>query len=144
VDRWAERIRYDQLVEVSLDKAIVGEVVQKLGDLSRYIVAHLHSDAFIGQKPTPADLFAEIQSYEELKSKTQAEKSSPATGCCGEATSVDADTGTKTGRSSRNKNDTRRCRTGATIACNRSASESKLAQSSDGIPSLCFQGFGDS
>jgi hypothetical protein len=74
VDRWAERIKYDQLVEVFLDKAIVGQVVQKLGDLSRYIVAHLHSDAFVGQKPTPANLLAEIESYEELKSKHKQQK----------------------------------------------------------------------
>jgi energy-coupling factor transporter ATP-binding protein EcfA2 len=69
VERWAERIKYDQLAQVSLDKEIVDQVVQKLGDLSRYIEAHLHSDAFIGQKPTPANLFAEIESYEALKAK---------------------------------------------------------------------------
>ena len=74
VDRWAERIKYDQLADVFLDKAIIGEVVQKLGDLSRYIVAHLHSDAFVGQKPTPADLFAEIMAYENLKSKHKEQK----------------------------------------------------------------------
>jgi len=74
VERWEERIKYDQLTQVCLDKEIVDTVVKKLADLSRYIGAHLHSDSFVGQKPTPADLFAEIESYEALKAEHKARK----------------------------------------------------------------------
>lgn len=76
VERWEERIKYDQLAQVHLDKEIVDEVVAKLALLSRYITAHLHSDAFIGQKPTPAELFDEIQQYEALKAKHKERKKS--------------------------------------------------------------------
>jgi AAA domain len=69
VERWSERIKYDQLTEATLEREVVDLVVEKLGHLSRYIVAHLHSDAFVGEKPTPADLFAEIEIYESLKAK---------------------------------------------------------------------------
>ena len=37
VERWEERIKYDQLVQVYLEKDIVGEVVEKLALLSRYV-----------------------------------------------------------------------------------------------------------
>jgi recombinational DNA repair ATPase RecF len=69
VERWEERIKYDQLAQVCLDKEIIDMVVKKLAELSRYIGAHLHSDSFVGQKPTPLDLFAEIESYEALKAE---------------------------------------------------------------------------
>jgi hypothetical protein len=74
VERWEERIKYDQLAQVCLDREIIDMVVKKLAELSRYIGAHLHSDSFVGQKPTPADLFAEIESYEALKAEHKLRK----------------------------------------------------------------------
>jgi len=35
---------------------------------------HLHSDAFVGEKPTPAHLLVEIQTYEALKAKHKERK----------------------------------------------------------------------
>ena len=118
VDRWAERIKYDQLADVFLDKAIIGEVVQKLGDLSRYLVAHLHSDAFVGQKPTPADLFAEIMAYENLKSKHKEQKKvAQQPGAAVKAAVAAKTPDLQPAKGVHSNNDTRSDRARATLAC---------------------------
>ena len=68
VKRFEERISFDRLREVSLDKEVVEQVVGKLGTLSRYIDAHLHSDIF-SEKPTPEMLLEEIIAFEEIRKK---------------------------------------------------------------------------
>jgi hypothetical protein len=67
VQRFEERIGFDQLKSVVLDQTIVGTVGGKLATLSRYIDAHLHSDAFAAVKPTPEVLLAEIEEFEKIR-----------------------------------------------------------------------------
>lgn len=72
VQRFDERIGYDQLRKVRVDPALVNEIADRMDKLSRYIDAHLHSDALAGQKPTPADLLHEIEQFEHLLAKQRA------------------------------------------------------------------------
>jgi predicted glycoside hydrolase/deacetylase ChbG (UPF0249 family) len=65
--RFEERVSFDRLKEVSLDRDVVEQVVEKLGALSRYIDAHLHSDIFAVEKPTPEKLLEEINAFEDLR-----------------------------------------------------------------------------
>jgi len=74
VKRFEERVGFDQLREVTLDRGVVEQVVDKLGALSRHIDAHLHSDAFATDKPTPEMLFEEIKAFEELRRKHKESK----------------------------------------------------------------------
>jgi energy-coupling factor transporter ATP-binding protein EcfA2 len=67
VKRFEERVSFDRLKEVNLDREVVDRVVEKLGTLSRYIDAHLHSDIFAAEKPTPEMLLDEINAFEELR-----------------------------------------------------------------------------
>jgi hypothetical protein len=69
VKRFEERVGFDQLKDVVLDHAVVEQVVEKLGALSRYIDAHLHSDIFAAGKPTPQKLLEEINAFEELRKR---------------------------------------------------------------------------
>ena len=69
VKRFEERVSFDRLRDVSLVKDVVEQVVEKLGALSRYIDAHLHSDAFAAEKPTPEMLLEEIDVFEEIRKK---------------------------------------------------------------------------
>ena len=58
-----------RLVEVALDKETVDQVIAKMETLSRYIDAHLHSDSFGGQKPTPANLIEEIEAFDAMRKR---------------------------------------------------------------------------
>lgn len=69
VKRFEERVGFDQLKGVTLDRDVIEKVVDKLGALSRHIDAHLHSDAFGTEKPTPDVLLEEIATFEELQNK---------------------------------------------------------------------------
>jgi energy-coupling factor transporter ATP-binding protein EcfA2 len=69
VVRFGERISPGRLKEIVWDPSIVEEVMHKYELLSRYVDAHLHSDAFAAQKPTPAILKTEIESFESMKTK---------------------------------------------------------------------------
>jgi hypothetical protein len=76
VERFEERIGFDKLKSVVLDEGIVKSVAEKLGALSRYIDAHLHSDAFAGAKPTPEALLAEIEEFEKIRKEHKARRNS--------------------------------------------------------------------
>ena len=67
--RFGERVSIDRLKDVAIDLFIRDHVIHKVGLLSRYIGAHLHSDPFAAQKPTPETLYTEIQEFEALKKK---------------------------------------------------------------------------
>jgi ABC-type Mn2+/Zn2+ transport system ATPase subunit len=67
VKRFEERVSFDSLKEVNLDRDVVEQVVEKLGALSRHIDAHLHSDIYAAEKPTPEMLLEEINAFEELR-----------------------------------------------------------------------------
>ena len=67
--RFGERISGDRLKEVHVNAGIRDEVVEKIGTLSRYIGAHLHSDTFAAQKPDAKKLLEEIEFFEELKKR---------------------------------------------------------------------------
>jgi predicted glycoside hydrolase/deacetylase ChbG (UPF0249 family) len=74
VKRFEERVGFDQLKEVTLDRDVVEQVVDKLGALSRHIDAHLHSDAFTANKPTPEMLLEEIDAYDDLRKRHKESK----------------------------------------------------------------------
>ena len=78
VKRFEERVSFDRLRDVILNQSIVEEVADKLGKLSRYIDAHLHSDNYAAERPTPATLLDEINAFETLRKKHKAMKSSVA------------------------------------------------------------------
>ena len=82
VKRFDERVSFERLRDVSIDNATVDCVVEKLSLLSRYIDAHLHSDAFSSEKPTPELLLQEITAFEELRRNTRERRKSsrPAAG----------------------------------------------------------------
>jgi energy-coupling factor transporter ATP-binding protein EcfA2 len=69
VKRFEERVGFDQLKEVTLQRDVIDQVVDKLSALSRHIDAHLHSDAFAADKPTPEMLLEEINAFEDLRKK---------------------------------------------------------------------------
>lgn len=69
VTRFEERISIDRLKNVYIDPAIIKEIVEKVGFLSRFIEGHLHSDIFAARKPTPELLKKEIDGFIELKKK---------------------------------------------------------------------------
>jgi energy-coupling factor transporter ATP-binding protein EcfA2 len=78
VKRFEERVGFDQLKEVILDREVVEQVVEKLGTLSRHIDAHLHSDAFASDKPTPQMLVEEINAFEGLRKRHKESKKAAA------------------------------------------------------------------
>jgi energy-coupling factor transporter ATP-binding protein EcfA2 len=69
VIRFGERISPGRLKEIVWDAAIVEEVMQKYELLSKYVDAHLHSDAFAAQKATHETLKKEIESFDAMKTK---------------------------------------------------------------------------
>jgi hypothetical protein len=74
VKRFEERVSFDRLKDVVVDPDTVDLVVQKLGALSRYIDAHLHSDEYAAEKPTPAVLHEEITAFEALRTRHKQSK----------------------------------------------------------------------
>jgi hypothetical protein len=69
VGRFEERISFGRLSQVHINEELLKEVVERMEKISRYIDAHLHSDAFASVKPTPATLKAEIEAFEELRKR---------------------------------------------------------------------------
>lgn len=67
VRRWDERVRMEYIEEIKWDPALAKQVVVKVHYLSRFIEAHLHSDAFQPAKPTPALLHQEIEEFKNLR-----------------------------------------------------------------------------
>jgi predicted glycoside hydrolase/deacetylase ChbG (UPF0249 family) len=63
------RISFGRLKGVRIDPALVSEVIERMEALSRHIDAHSHSDAFASVKPTPTDLLAEIDKFEQIRKK---------------------------------------------------------------------------
>lgn len=73
VQRFDERIRSDLLKDVQVPPDVSLEISAKMGDISRHIDAHLHSDA-LNCPPTPADLLKEIEAFEQIRAKIKAAK----------------------------------------------------------------------
>jgi len=65
--RFDERISGDRLKKIYIDEKIRDDVAESTGRISRYIGAHLHSDAYASQKPTPKTLREEITHFEEIR-----------------------------------------------------------------------------
>jgi wobble nucleotide-excising tRNase len=74
VKRFEERVSFDRLKGISFDREIVEAVMEKLGSLSRHIDAHLHSDSYAADKPTPELLIAEIEGFDELRKRSRVSK----------------------------------------------------------------------
>jgi hypothetical protein len=71
VRRFEERISFDQLKDIRVDESIMQDIVIHMSDLSRHIDAHLHSDAMMTRKPTPADLLKEINAFESIRERVK-------------------------------------------------------------------------
>lgn len=65
--RFEERVSVDRLKDVVVNPEFSEKVIKKVGLLSRYIEAHLHSDVFVATKPTSDDLKREIDDFTALK-----------------------------------------------------------------------------
>lgn len=71
VMRFEERISFGRLKDIVWDQSLVADVIGGCERLSRHIEGHLHSDEFGAQKPTPALLLTEIETFEALRRKLQ-------------------------------------------------------------------------
>jgi wobble nucleotide-excising tRNase len=71
VGRFEETISFGRLKEVCIDKELVEKIIQRMEVLSRYIDAHLHSDAFAGVKPSRDTLREEIDAFEAIRKQLQ-------------------------------------------------------------------------
>ena len=67
VVRWDERVSPSRLKEIVWGKDLFQKVIDKHDYLSKYIEAHLHSDAYVPIKPTPDILMQEIEAFNEIK-----------------------------------------------------------------------------
>ncbi len=65
--RFDEQIKIGNLKDVVVNSMITKEIIDKVGDLSRFIEGHLHSDQFVAQKPTPKMLMDEMNEYDRIK-----------------------------------------------------------------------------
>jgi hypothetical protein len=73
VRRFGSRISIDRLKDARVDPATVEKVVQKMGELSRYIEGHSHSDE-AAHTPTIEALTNEIEEFKVLKSQHKTAK----------------------------------------------------------------------
>ncbi len=69
VTRHEDRIGFDRLRTVEIDRDVVAEVVDRMSALSRHIEGHLHDDGSAGEKPTPELLLQEIEAFETVRRK---------------------------------------------------------------------------
>lgn len=67
--RFDERVSVERLKEVVVLPEFTQKLIDKVGKLSRYIEAHLHSDTFVFTKPTSEDLKKEIDEFQNLKNE---------------------------------------------------------------------------
>jgi beta-phosphoglucomutase-like phosphatase (HAD superfamily) len=74
VKRFEERVSFDRLKDVCTDRDIVDEVIERMAALSRFIEAHLHSDNYAAEKPSPDVLLQEIDAFEALQKKQKERK----------------------------------------------------------------------
>ena len=74
VGRFEERISFGRLKDVCIDQYLLDQIVDRMEFLSRYIEGHSHSDLYAGTKPTPAMLFAEIETFEEIRRRQKSLK----------------------------------------------------------------------
>lgn len=65
--RFDERVSVERLKEVVVLPEFTTKLITKVGTLSRYIEAHLHSDTFVATKPTSEDLKKEIEDFTTLQ-----------------------------------------------------------------------------
>jgi recombinational DNA repair ATPase RecF len=64
VMRFDERISFGRLKDICWDTSIAADVIESCERLSKFIEGHLHSDTFMGFKPTPDTLQKEIEHFE--------------------------------------------------------------------------------
>lgn len=67
--RFDERVSVERLEKVVVVPDFTKKLIAKVGQLSRYIEAHLHSDTFASNKPEPNDLKREIDEFSRLKNE---------------------------------------------------------------------------
>jgi len=67
--RFDERISVGRLTELVFDDEIINQVIEKSGELSRYIEGHLHSDKYVEIKPTPEILKSEIELFDAMNKR---------------------------------------------------------------------------
>ena len=65
--RFEERVSVERLKEVVVLPDFTAKLITKVGTLSRYIEAHLHSDLYVATKPTSDELKREMEDFTALK-----------------------------------------------------------------------------
>lgn len=65
--RFEERVSVERLKEVVVLPDFTSKLITKVGTLSRYIEAHLHSDLYVETKPTSDDLKREMEDFTAIK-----------------------------------------------------------------------------
>lgn len=60
---WFQRVSVERLKDVVVLPQFTSKLIDKVGLLSRFIEAHLHSDTFGSPKPTSDDLKKEIDDF---------------------------------------------------------------------------------
>ena len=69
VQRFNERVSVDSLKDVCFDDALVDELLDNFSKCCRYMEGHTHSDKYAYQKPTVENLNAEINRYDDIRTK---------------------------------------------------------------------------
>ena len=65
--RFDERVSVERLKDVVVLPEFTTKLISKVGTLSRYIEAHLHSDTYVATKPTSEDLKKEMEDFTALQ-----------------------------------------------------------------------------
>ncbi len=69
VQRFNERVSVDALKDVCIVDELVTELLDNFGQCCRYMEGHTHSDKYAYQKPTVENLNAEINRYNDIRTK---------------------------------------------------------------------------
>ena len=74
VQRFNERVSVDSLKDVCFVDELVTELLDNFGQCCRYMEGHTHSDKYAYQKPTVENLNAEINRYDDIRTKIRKSK----------------------------------------------------------------------
>ena len=74
VQRFNERVSVDSLKDVCFVDELVTELLNNFGQCCRYMEGHTHSDKYAYQKPTVENLNAEINRYDDIRTKIKKSK----------------------------------------------------------------------
>jgi hypothetical protein len=74
VGRWRENLMITKLKTVNWDIALIDEIDRVMGDLSRHIEGHSHTEEYTGGVPDVDDLKSMIDRVDEIIKKAKPER----------------------------------------------------------------------